>query len=188
MKWLPLIVLALPLSALAQERQPRTPLLNYTYAELRYLDTDGDGDGLRAGGSFAIDENWLIVGGLTSLDFGRNVDLTRIDVGAGYVHHFDQDFDIVATLQFVSTDVDTPAGGRDDNGFFLSAGARGMATDDFEVRGTVNHVNLDNNDTFLELAGDYYFSERLSVGASLEIGSDDDVFSLGVRLYFSPIR
>ena len=178
------LVIALPLSALAQEEVTQSRDLSYTYAELRYLDTDGGGDGLRLRGSYALDNNWLIVGGLTSIDYSRNVDSTTIEIGAGYVYNFDDDFDLVAALQFVNSDVDTPGGNADDNGFSLSAGARGMVTDEFEVRGSINHVNLDNNDTYLELAGDYYFSETFSVGASLEFVGDNDVFSIGVRLFF----
>jgi len=185
MKQLPLaVVIALPLSALAQEGETQSRDLSYTYAELRYLDTDGGGDGLRLRGSYALDDEWIIVGGLTSLDFSRNVDATTIEIGAGYVYDFDGDFDLVATLQFVNSEVDTPGGDADDNGLSISAGARGTITDEFEVRGAVHHVNLDNNDTYLELAGDYYFSDTFSVGASLEFAGDNDVFSIGVRLYF----
>ncbi len=87
-------------------------------------------------------------------------------------------------MRFVNSEVDTPGGDADDNGFALSAGARGWVADGFEVRGAVRHVNLDNNDTYLELAGDYYFSDTFSAGASLEFAGDNDVFSIGVRLYF----
>lgn len=174
--------MVLPLSVSAQETETRT--LSYTYAELRYLDTDGGGDGFRLRGSYALDENWLIVGGLTGVDYGRNVDATTLEIGAGYVYNFDNDFDLVGSLQFINSEVDTRFGDADDNGFLLSAGARGLVTDEFELRGSINHVNLDNNDTYLELAGDYYFSDQLSAGASLEFAGDNDVLTIGVRFYF----
>jgi hypothetical protein len=184
-KLLLIAFIAQPISGLAQESQDAGSRdLSYTYAELRYLDTDNGGDGLRLLGSYALDQNWLIVGGLTSLDYGRSVDVTTIEVGAGYVYDFREDFDLVGTLQFVDTDVDAPGGGRSDNGFSLAAGARGMVSDQLEVRGFVHHVNLDNNDTFLEIAADYYFSSRFSAGVSLEIAGDDDAFSIGMRLFF----
>jgi hypothetical protein len=188
MRKLVLAVIVLPIPAMAQEEQTQTQDVRYTYGELRYVDTDGSGDGLRLQGSYAIDSNWLIVGGLTDVDYPRGVDSTTIEIGAGYVYDFegdlDFDLDLVGTLQFVNSEVDTPVGDRDDNGFHLAVGVRAMVIDDFEVRGSVNHVNLDNNDTYLELGGDYYFSERISAGASLEFAGDNDVFTIGARLYF----
>ena len=176
------VAMLLSLSVSAQETETRP--LSYTYAELRYLDTDGGGDGFRLRGSYRLDANWLIVGGLTDVDYSRNVDATTLEIGAGYVYNFDDDFDLVATLQFLNSEVDRPSGDDDDNGFLLTAGARGLVTDEFELRGSINHINLDDNDTYLELAGDYYFSDQLSVGASLEFAGDNDVFSIGVRFYF----
>jgi len=177
--------IALPMTGFAQDGgNSSRPELSYSYGELRYLDTDGGGDGLRLRGSYALQDNWLIVGGLTSIDLRRNVDVTTIQVGAGYVFDLDSGMDLVGTLEFVNTDVDTPFGGGDDNGFELAAGARGMVTDQLELRAMVHHVNLDNNDTFIEAAGDYYFSDKLSAGASLEFAGDVDIFSIGVRLYF----
>jgi hypothetical protein len=177
-------LLMLPISIHAQQEQARSSELSYTYAELRYLDTDGGGDGLRLRGSYQLSDGWLIVGGLTSVDYSGRVDGTTVEIGAGYVYNFDDDFDFVATLQFLNTEIDTPFGSADDNGFALSAGARGKLTDEFEIRGSVNHINVDNNDTFIELAGDYYFSDSFSLGASLEVAGDDDVFSIGARFYF----
>ena len=50
--------------------------------------------------------------------------------------------------------------------------------------GFVNHINLDDSDTFLELAGDYYFTEQFSAGISLEFAGDNDAFTIGARWYF----
>ena len=66
----------------------------------------------------------------------------------------------------------------------MSAGTRGMLTPKFEIRGSVNHINLDNSDTYLELAGDYYFTPRFSAGVSLEFAGDTDVFTIGGRWFF----
>ena len=171
--------------AVAQTAQNEQAPLSYTYAELRFVDVDvAGGDGLRLRGSYELNNNWLLVGGFTSLDFNNDVDSTMLELGAGYVWHYNENFDFISTLQFVQVDVDTPSGSGDDNGFALSGGARGFIAPQFEVRGSVHHINLDDSDTFLELAGDYYFTDEISAGASLEFAGDVDTFTVGVRWLF----
>ncbi len=153
--------------------------------ELLTVDVDSNsGDGLSFKGSYDLNNDWLIVGGITSLDFNNNVDATLIEIGAGYVWDYNADFDLVATLRYVNASIDNPGGDDDDSGFALSAGTRGMLTPQFEIRGSVNHINLDDSDTYLELAGDYYFTPRFSAGLSLEFAGDTDVFTIGGRWYF----
>jgi len=172
--------------AIAQTAGQQQAGLSYTYAELRFVDVDDrGGDGIRFNGSFALENNWIMVGGLTTLDFNNNVDTTTVELGAGYVWHYTSDFDLVSTLRFVRADVDFPGGGSDDNGFAFSAGTRGLLTPQFEIRGSVNHISLDNSDTYLELAGDYYFTRRFSAGVSLEFAGDTDAFTIGGRWFFN---
>ena len=177
--------LLVPGIAIAQTDGEQGPGLSYTYAELRFVDVDSNGgDGLRFNGSYELENNWLIVGGVTTLDFNNNVDLTTVEVGTGYVWHYTESFDLVSTLRLVQSDIDTPGTSSNDNGFAFSAGARGLLAPQFEIRGFVNHINLDNSDTYLELAGDYYFTEQFSAGLSLEFAGDADVFTIGARWFF----
>ena len=171
--------------AIAQPAGQQQAGLSYTYAELRFVDVDtSGGDGLRLNGSYELENNWLIVGGLTALDFNNNVDVTTVELGGGYVWHYSSDFDLVSTLRYVQADIDTPGGSSDDSGFAFSGGARGLLTPQFEVRGSVNYINLDNSDTYLEIAGDYYFTEQFAAGVSLEFAGDSDVFTIGARWLF----
>jgi len=171
--------------ALAQTAEEQEVGLSYTYAELRFVDVDfRGGDGVRFNGSYELDSNWLIVGGLTSLDFNNNVDSTVVELGGGYVWHYSKDFDLVSTLRVVRSGVDVGGIDADDTGFALSVGARGLLAPQFEIRGSVNHINLDNSDTYLELAGDYYFTEQFSAGVSLEFAGDRDAFTIGARWFF----
>ncbi len=177
--------LLVPGIAIAQNAEKQGAGLGYTYAELRFVDVDSNGgDGLRFNGSYELENNWLIVGGVTGLDFNNNVDLTTVEVGGGYVWHYSKTFDLVSTLRVIRADIDTPGGGADDTGFAFSAGARGLLTPQFEVRGSVNYINLDNSDTYLEIAGDYYFTEQFAAGVSLEFAGDADVFTIGARWFF----
>ena len=181
-----LAALAVQATAAAQtaEQAPYDDL-SYNYAELRYVDVDeSGGDGFRLGGSFELNDNWIIVGGYTAIDFNNNVDGTLLEIGAGYVWHYSDDFDLVSTASLVRADVETPFGDDDDSGFLLTAGLRGFVAPKFELRGFVNHINLDSNDSFLQVAGDYYFTNQFSAGASLDFGGDSDNFTIGARWYF----
>jgi hypothetical protein len=172
-------------AAIAQTTNGVSTDLRYSYAEFRFVDYDENGgDGFRINGSYDLGNNWIIVGGVTSADFNNNVDLTTFEFGGGYVWRYRPDWDIVGTARFVNADVDTPGGSSDDSGLALSGGLRGWIAPNFEVRGSVNYINLDDSDTFLELAGDYYFTQRFSAGLSLEFAGDADLFSVGARYYF----
>jgi len=171
--------------ALAQSNLQQRTDLSYNYAELRFVDVDTNGgDGFALNGSYDLQNNWLIVGGITSIDFNNNVDATWLELGAGYVWPLSEDFDLVSTLRYVNGDLDFPGGSRDDSGFALSSGARGLLTPQFEIRGSVNHINLDDSDTYLEVAGDYYFTPQVSAGLSLEFAGDSDAISIGARWFF----
>lgn len=177
--------IAIAQTAEQQKADQEQANLNYSYAELRFVDVDpNSGDGIRIKGSFDLGNSWLIVGGVTTLDFGNTVDTTAWELGAGYVWHYTKDWDLVSTLSFVNWEIETPGGTTDDNGFAFSAGARGLLTPEFEIRGSVNHVNFDNSDTFLELAGDYHFSRAFAAGLSVEFAGDLDVITLGARWFF----
>ena len=140
-------------TAIAQTSGNQQADLSYNYAELSFVDVDArGGDGFRLNGSYELENNWLIVGRVTTLDFDNNVDSTVLELGGGYLWHYSEDFDLVSTLRFVNAEVDVNGVSSDDNGFAFSAGARGLLTPQFEIRGSINHVSLDNSDTYLELA------------------------------------
>lgn len=188
MKKLLLLLAALSIQATAaaqSTQQSSAGTLSYSFAELRFVDVDvSGGDGFRLAGSVELGGPWILVGGLTALDFNNNVDSTLLELGGGYVWDYTDDFDLFGTLQFVRFEVDTPFGDADDTGFLVSAGTRGLLAPQFEIRGSVNHINLDNSDTYLQLAGDYYFTKQLSAGVSLDFAGDTDSFTLGARWYF----
>ena len=180
-----LAVFALPATAAAQSGQTtKYGDLSYTYGELRFVDVDNDGDGFQLAGSYELEGNWILVGSLLTLDFGSNVDATLFEVGAGYVWDYAENWDLFSTLRLAHAEVDTPAGDADDTGFAFSAGARGFLAPKFEIRGSVNHINLDDSDTYLTFAGDYYFTDQVSAGISLDFAGDTDAFSIGARWYF----
>ena len=169
-------------TALAQQKPAD---LDYSYVELRFVDVNSNGgDGIRFNASYDLGNNWLIVGGLTSLDYNNNVDSTAFELGAGYVWHYSNDFDFFSTLRYVNAEIDNPGLSTDDDGLAFSAGTRGLLTPEFEIRGAVNHVTVGNSDTYLELAGDYHFTPQFAAGISLEFAGDTDVITIGARWFF----
>ncbi|RZV38672.1 MAG: hypothetical protein EX272_02100 [Chromatiales bacterium] len=181
------VLLLLQGTAAAQSSQrPTTADLDYTYAELRFVDVDTNGgDGFKLGGSFDLNGPWILLGSITDLDFNNNVDASILQIGGGYVWGYNTNFDLIATLQLVRTDVDSLGGSADDTGLALSAGTRGWLAPQFEIRASVNHVNLDNSDTFLEIAGDYHFTDQVAAGLSVEFAGDTDIFTVGARWFFN---
>ena len=171
-------------TAFAQNAQQQSADFDYNYLELRFVDVDNNGDGLRFGGSFDFGNNWLLVGGVTSLDYNRNVDATWFDIGAGYVWHYTNDWDMTATLRYVNAEFDNSVISVDDDGLAFSGGVRGWLVPRFELRGSVNHITVGDSDTYLELAGDYHFTPQFAAGLSLEFAGDNDVWTIGGRWFF----
>ena len=181
-----LLTLGLVFASTASAQSPSQPSLDYSFAEFRFIDVDvAGGDGFSIGGSYDVNGNWFILGSLTDIGFDADVDAFTIEFGGGYVWPYRADWDLLATVQYISVDVDTPFGSADDNGLSLAGGIRGLIAPQFEVRGSVNHVTIGEDDTFLEIAGDYYFSDEVAAGLSVDVGGDVDTFTVGVRWFFN---
>ncbi|MFQ5981791.1 MAG: hypothetical protein ACE5KS_00305 [Woeseiaceae bacterium] len=161
--------------------------LSYNYAELRFVDVDErSGDGFQLNGSYRLKGNWILVGGVTAVSFDNKVDSTLVEIGGGYVLPFSDRLDLVSTLRFASGESDVPGGGRvDDEGIGVSTGVRSRVDSKLEFRGLVNHINMGHEqDTHVEVAGDYYFTRKLAAGASVKFGGDADSFTIGARWFF----
>jgi len=175
-------LLASSLAVAQTAGQSQTGGVNYNYLELRFVDVETNGgDGLQFGGSIDVGDNVLLLGSITSLEFNNNVDATLYQLGGGYIWHYNNDFDFLATVQYVNIDVD---GASDENGVKLTGGTRGLITPQFEIRGFVHHTTAGDSDTFLEIAGDYHINQKFAAGVSIEFGGDNDVFTIGGRWFF----
>lgn len=170
---------------------------DYTYADLRYIDTEidggqfnADGDGFELGGSIDVAPSVHIFGRYQALDFGSGIDVSAFQVGGGYAMPLKDGADLVGRLSYIDGKVDTPFGDADDNGFGFSAGIRNLFTPQIEGRAFINYVDLDESgdETSLELAGDYFINDQVSLGASLQLGDDVTSWSLGARWYFGTTR
>lgn len=181
-----LLVLALLLvSGIASAQSVKQPSLRYDLAEIRYVDVDvANGNGFQLAGSYKFDNNWLLLGSLTDVGFDGDVESFTLEIGGGYVWAWQPDWDLFANARFTNVSFDSPSGDADDDGFIFEGGTRGYLTPQFEVRGSLNHITVGDGDTYLEIAGDYYFTDQFAAGMAFEFAGDVDVLSIGARWFF----
>lgn len=171
--------------------------LDYDYVELRYLDTEldaglfnVDGDGFEIGGSLELAQSVHLFGNFRTLDFGSGIDVSAFEVGGGYSMPLNTGADLVGRLSYIDGEIDSGLGDIDDSGFRFSAGIRNLFTPQIEGRAFVNYVDLDESgdEISVALAGDYFLSDQLALGASLELGDDVTTWTLGARWFFGAVR
>jgi hypothetical protein len=167
--------------------------VSYTYVRLAYVNTeidvgpmDVDGDGLELDGSFGFANNVFAFGTYSDLDLDFDIDASLLEIGAGYHHRITPKVDLVGRLGFVRADIDGSSRDADDDGLLLSGGVRSRITDSIEGRAALNIRTTDAgaNDTELDLGGDYYVTDRITVGLGLRLGSDATTWFLGGRYSF----
>lgn len=157
--------------------------ISYNYLEARYLDSEVgfvDGDGIEVGGSYQVDAEWLVAGSYSNQDFDFVGDLDTFEVGIGYILPNVNGFAVTAEAAIVRREF----GNDDDNGIKLSSTARIFLAENLEGRGSLNYLNVDDSDLYIELGADYFFMPQLAAGAEVQLGSDTDTISIGVRWFY----
>ena len=184
----------LPVLSKAQEpasARPESSQFNYTYVELGYDETeyqagntDVDGDGLTLSGSFEINDDWHAFAsyGTADLDFG--IDLDTFVIGAGYAFPLRQDVDLYGRVLYLSLDADQGALGADEDGLGLQFRIRALVTDELELEGGVQYVDIEDSDTSLQVGARYYFTDTFSAGIGLTIAGDTDGIGINARYSF----
>ena len=147
--------------------------IEYNFFELRYVDVKG-GDGIEFGGSYRLNPEFYGLASFQDIDIGPN-NTDRLEIGGGYILPNDK-IDFAAEVMLIDAD--------SESGFSLAAGGRGYVAPEIEARVFVKHVDVVNSDTFIELGGDYFVDVNISLGITLEVGSDSDTLTIGGRLYF----
>ena len=171
--------------------------LNYSYIEGRFLldaelDADNfsenaDGDGIRFGGSFRLSNEFYAFGSYEDDDLEfRNIDIdfSLLKFGAGYILPINSTWDSNFSFAYGKYEADTRVGDTDENGFELSAGARGMVKPEIELRGALHYTDYEDSDTYFTLGGDYFFAPNVSAGLEIDLGGDYESMSIGAKYYF----
>lgn len=167
--------------------------VSYDFARLNYVNTeidagpvDVDGDGLEIDGSISIVNNFFAFATYRDLDLDFGLDASLFEIGGGYHHRIAPKVDLVGRLGYVRADIDSSFGNADDDGLLLSGGVRSRMTDSIEGRAELIYRTTDAgaNDTELELGGDYYVTDRITVGGGLNLGDDATTWFLGGRYSF----
>ena len=163
--------------------------IQYNYGEFRFVvdsdldDTSLDGDGFAFSGSLRLDELFYAIVDYEAIEYDRNAEITDLQVGAGLIAPV-RNVDGIAELAIIHRDVDHLPIGDSDTGFRFSGGLRGYLTPQFELRGTVNLIEVDDfDDTFITIAGDYFLNDSVSINIAKDLSADIERFSIGVRLY-----
>jgi hypothetical protein len=181
----------LPAVGAAQQSRPQSPQFSYNYVELSYDETDFDfggpdidGDGLTLSGSFELTEDWHAFASYGSADLDFGIDLDTWAIGAGYVFPLREGIDIYGRVLYVDMDIDQGPGGADEDGLGLQARIRYRVTDEFEVEGGIQHLDVFDSDTSLQAFARYYFTEAFSAALGLTFAGDTDGIGISARWQF----
>lgn len=166
---------------------------SYDFFEVAYINgdidnPDIDGDGFGFGGSVSIHENWFMFADYSKLDFDFGVDLSLLDVGAGYRLPMSDTTDLAITGSYVKADASSGFGSADDSGYGIAALVRGMVNDQFELNGGISYVDLGGSggdDTSFNVGGVYSFTDNFAFDGRIEIGDDVNLYIAGFRFYFN---
>jgi hypothetical protein len=136
-------------------------------------------------GSFELNNEWHVVAsyGQADLDFG--FDLDTLAIGAGYVYPLKDGIDLYGRVLYIDMEVDGPGPlDADDDGLGLQFRIRGRVSDELELEGGLQYVDVADSDTSLQAGARYYFSESFSAGIGLTFGGDADGIGINARFEF----
>ncbi len=165
----------------------------YTGVEVSFLDVefdDGvvalDGDGYRFGGTYALNNQYFLVGELEEQSFDLGIDGSTAEFGVGIHRSFSGTLDFIGTASFVQQEIGLAGVSIDEDGFALGGGIRARLSDDFEVDASLQYVDFDQSgsDTRMKLRGRYYFTDRFAFSLETEFDDNIDTLSLGFRAEF----
>ncbi len=92
---------------------------------------------------------------------------------------------LFATASYEYVEFDAPVFGRSDNsGFGLGVGMRFMSVPAVELTGSINYVDVGDDDTVLKLAALYNFDPQFSIGLGSAFSDDVTSWTLFGRWYF----
>jgi hypothetical protein len=174
---------------LARADGPSYSFIDVGYAVTDIDDIDEEFDGYLLRGSFEFVENVFLYARFvdqTAEIFNIDFEAMQAAIGVGYAWPLTDAMDLYGKLGYTEVEIEAFDEKLDDDGFEVSVGLRGFLTDQFEMEGAVNYVDLSDSgdDTSFGLAARWYFIEQLAVGLEGEFGDDATSYGIGVRWSF----
>lgn len=192
-KLLAAAVLVMPATSFAEG-------LSYNYIEGGYLsiepdDIDVDADGFRAKISGLVSETIYLFATYANVESdafgaGAKVESDTITAGFGLRFELAPNTDLNAEVAYVYAESELKNAGalsnkEDDNGFGLTLGLRHLFSSQFEVGGTVNYVDIADDDaTSFTASALYHLTPAFSLGGGYTFGDDADGWTAGIRFNF----
>jgi hypothetical protein len=175
------------LSATAAADDLSYSFVQASYGQIEVDDVDVDGDGFGIEGSVALSDSFHLFGGYTTADMDFGVDLNQLEAGVGYNTPISEMVDLIASLSYVSAEVEAAGfGSADESGYGLGVGLRAMLSPAFEVNGDIQYVDFGNggDDTGFGAGFLYSFTEQFSAGLSGDWSDDFSSYQLNARMLF----
>ena len=178
-----LAILTLPSAALADSP-------NWNKVEASYLDTDlGVNnvedislDGFRAGGSVAIDQDFVVLKNIfTFADFSSvseedntgSIDLDYLSAGIGSFKSLSDSTDLYATVSFERVELSASSLpmqsiSYSENAVGVGLGLRSMVTPNIETNAKIDYIAFDEATVRLDISAFYHLTNSLSFGLAYE--------------------
>lgn len=174
------VVIASVLSTNAMAENPSFNYFDFGYSRWQIGNSIVKPDGFELKASKAINDQFYIAGDYTRISEDAHVGLATL--GLGYKYNFSESATLFTEVDYANLN---PEYGNSENGYELTAGIRGMLTSNFELKGAVEYLNIDDNDTTSFVAGAVYsFNENIAAYLDYKTESDLDRLSLGFRIYY----
>ena len=169
---------------------------SYDFVKVGYVQADiedaGDFEptGFQIQGFKSLNENVYLTGRYGQLGedvSGVDIDLDYASAGVGYRYGLTQNTDFFGevTYEYVNLDIELDSiSGEDDNGYGITAGIRSMLSEQFELRGAIRYIDIEDDETAFEIGADYFFTPQFSFGATYVIADDVDLLGVSARYTF----
>ena len=187
-------ILASIFGALSLNAFAASPSYDFVKAGYVQADIEDAGDfepsGFQIQGFKSLNENVYLTGRYGQLGedvSGVDIDLDYASAGVGYRYGLTQNTDFFGevTYEYVNLDIELDSiSGEDDNGYGITAGIRSMLSEQFELRGAIRYIDIEDDETAFEIGADYFFTPQFSFGATYVIADDVDLLGVSARYTF----
>lgn len=119
--------------------------------------------------------------------FGADeAEVTGFTAGLGFHTPIGSNVDMVAGIEYVSTELEFGGASDDVNGFGLDFGVRALVSENFELQGAVNYVDGDDVDGEFgfDITGRFYLTPQFALTAGYFDGDETNGITAGLRFNF----